>query len=111
MAEVALNRVSAGDMLGRDVTFPDGRLLLRSGTVLSARHLLFLKNNGIETVFVGAGPEEEETPEPVNPEKCEARLELLERMFADVRTLPHMNDIAEAASRQLQKPRPWEKRI
>jgi hypothetical protein len=109
VAEVALSKIEPGEVLGQDVTFPDGRLLLRKGTVLSERHLQFLKNQGIKTVSVGDASRPCE-PQTVGREEYEERLEVLDRMFAAVESEPHMMSIKEAAGRQLHRSRSWEKR-
>lgn len=87
--------------------YPDGRLLLRVGTVLTDRHIDFLVKQDIRTLHVRREAASEAAGN-VSDEVFESRRRRLEGMFEGLEGAPHMDALREAALRQLRRTRPWE---
>lgn len=60
MQQLDLECVQAGMVLSENALGRHGQLLLRAGTVLSARHLQMLRANAVERICVG----------PIAPDNC-----------------------------------------
>ena len=73
--------VRDGEILLADVLDAAGHVLLRQGTVLSARQAQQLARRGVETVEVGSPEEAEADPGAPGPEEVAAVIERLEAAF------------------------------
>ena len=107
MAEVSIDEVAAGSIVGKDVTMPNGALLIKSGTELNEQQIALLKKRGVKTVVIGSGDNPDgnrEVSEKIYDERCA----VLEEAFRVSGGLPHMAAIKTAAKEHLRLKRPWE---
>ena len=107
MAEVSIDRVTAGSIVEKDVTMPNGALLAKSGTELKEQQIALLKKRGVRTVVVIDGDSPGGNRE-VSEKIYEKRCAVLEEAFRVSGELPHMAAIKTASKEHLRLKRPWE---
>lgn len=107
MAEVSIDKVTAGSIVEEDVTMPNGALLVRSGAELKEPQIALLKKRGIKTVVV-IGDEGPGGSREVSEKTYKERCAVLEEAFRASGELPHMAVIKTAAKEHLRLKRPWE---
>ena len=79
-AVVPVDDLAPGMVLGEDVTDPQGRLLLPSGTSLTERHLRAFQMWGVMGVKL-RGVGEADQSEPVTPEQLSRAVEAIQPRF------------------------------
>lgn len=104
MVHLKINALKPGMVLARSVYNQQDLLLLEKGTSLTKKRIWMLKTWGIAQVSIkGRGQNDEPSAHEVEFETRESIERELRAKFADVIDDPVMQEIMEAAGRQLQK--------
>ncbi|CAK0737957.1 conserved hypothetical protein [Gammaproteobacteria bacterium] len=83
MASIKINQVSAGMVIVSDVKDRNGRILLRSGTEITEKHIRVLKTWGVTYVEI-ASPDNTTDAAPeveVNPETLAEAMKAIDSLF------------------------------
>ncbi len=101
MLLIPVDKAKAGQAVAQDVTDPQGVLLFKAGTALNDDLIGKLKARGVTTLYV----EDTGTGEGLNPEEIEKRRKQIDKdtdeMFSEVKSIPLMAALCEAAKKQL----------
>ena len=104
MVHLKIDALKPGMVLARSVHNQQDLLLLEKGTSLTKKRIWMLKTWGIAQVSIkGRGQNDESSAHEVEFETRESIERELRAKFADVIDDPVMQEIMEAAGRQLQK--------